>query len=407
MRILIITQYFWPENFKINDLAIGLKNKGHRVTVFTGLPNYPEGKFYNGYSFFKGPFKENNNGIEIIRIPLTPRKSGTGIYLMLNYLSFAIIASLYARFRLKNRFDKIFVFEISPITVGLPAVVLKKKYNIPIYFWVLDLWPESVFAASNINKSRFLVYFLEKIVRFIYNNSHLILISSQSFKNSIVNKDVSPDKIKYFPNWAEDVFLSYNENLSVEMPKFPEGFNILYAGNIGEAQDFENIFEGISECSKYIFPKKVNWIFIGDGRKRSWLENEIKNRNLGNNVFYWGSFKMEEVPYFFIKADVLFVSLKKDEIFKLTVPAKVQTYMAAKKPILAMMSGEGKDIIEEANCGFVAESGEPKRISSLVHKLISMKGKELKLLGENGYQFYLANFNKSKLISKLEEWLKS
>lgn len=404
MRILIVSQYFWPENFKINDLAFELKRKGYQVTILTGLPNYPNGKYFKGYSFFKGPYKENREGIEIIRVPLFPRKKGAGIHLIVNYISFAFSASFYALFKLNKRFDKIFVFEISPITVGIPAVVIKKRFKIPIYFWVLDLWPESVYAASNFKKNRIINIVLEKLVRFIYNNSYLILVSSKSFIQSIVNKNVSINKIKYFPNWAEDIFLNYNVNLNEKLPLFPEGFNILYAGNIGEAQDFESIIEGITECYKYTFNKKINWIFIGDGRKRSWLEAEIEKRNLGKNVFYWGRFNIEEVPYFFIKADVLFVSLKKSEIFKLTVPAKVQTYMAAKKPILAMLSGEGGNIIKEAKCGFVVESGEPHKLIPLVKKLITMSDKELKTLGENGYNFYMDNFNKEKLINKLEKW---
>lgn len=403
MRILIVSQYFWPENFKINDLALELKNRGNTVTILTGLPNYPEGKYFNGYSFFKGQFKEEWNEIEIIRVPLYPRKKGSGISLLMNYISFAFFASFYVIFKLNNKYDKIFVFEISPITVGIPAVIAKKRFKIPIYFWVLDLWPESVYAASNLKKSRILNSLLEKLVRFIYKNSHMILVSSKSFIKSIVNKGYCKKRVKYFPNWAEDVFLNYDEKLIKKVPDFPEGFNILYAGNIGEAQDFENIIEGICECRKYAFPQKVNWIFIGEGRKRIWLENEIKNRNLENNVFYWGKFKMEEVPGFFIKADILFVSLKDDEIFKLTVPAKIQTYMAAKKPILAMLSGEGKDIILESNCGFVAESGNPKEIPNIVKRFISMSDCELKLFGQNGYQFYLNNFKKDKLIDKLEK----
>lgn len=404
MKILIVSQYFWPENFKINDVALSLKERGHKVTVLTGKPNYPEGKIFKGYSFWR--FQDEIwNGIEIRRIPLISRGLGKGVRLLINYFSFVFFGLLFGRRRLKGKkFDLIFVFEISPVTVGIPAVWIKKKYKIPIYFWVLDLWPESVYAASNLKKNRILDSILEKLVLFIYNNSHLILVSSKSFINSIIDKNVSAEKIKYFPNWAEDIFLNYNESLNKQLPKFPDGFNILYAGNIGEAQDFQNIVEGITECGKHTFSKKVNWIFIGDGRKRTWLENEIKNRNLGNNVFYWGRFKMEEVPNFFIKADVLFVSLKKDEIFKLTVPAKVQTYMAARKPILAMLSGEGKDIIEESNCGFVVESGDPIKIPFMVKKFIAMSDKELKSFGENGYQFYLNNFNKLELIDKLENW---
>ena len=386
MRILIVSQYFWPENFKINDLASELNKRGNNVTVLTGFPNYPDGKYFKGYSFFKGPYKENRDGVKIIRVPLYPRKKGTGINLLINYISFALFASLYVLFKLKNQYEKIFVFEISPITVGIPAVIVKKRFKIPIYFWVLDLWPESVYAASNLKKYKILNSLLEKLVQFIYNNSYLILVSSKSFIKSIVNKNISEKRIKYFPNWAEDVFLDDNFTDQNEYPQFPDGFNILYAGNIGEAQDFHNVLNSILLYNQK-YAKKVNLIFIGDGRKRNWLEEEILNRGLTASVFYLGRFPINAVPYFFNQADVLFVSLKSNEIFNLTVPAKIQTYMAAKKPILAMISGEGNLLIKDAKCGFAVESGDYTDLAMKINEISSLNRMQLNEMGESGFEF--------------------
>lgn len=405
MRILIVTQYFWPENFKINDLAQELRKRNNEVTVLTGLPNYPNGKFYKNYSFFKGPYKEFHEGIEIIRVPLTPRRNGKGINLFFNYLSFVLFASFYALFKLEKRFDKIFVFEISPVTIGIPAIIIKKKFKIPIFFWVLDLWPESVFAASGLKKHKSLVFILEKLVRSIYKNCNYILVSSKSFYKSIESRGVERKRIKYFPNWAEDVFLK-SAVLDENLPELPTGFNILYAGNIGEAQDFENIIKVIRIAKRNKCTQNVNWLFIGDGRKRKWLERELEKNDLESCAFYLGKFQIEEVPYFFSRADALFVSLKAEKIFEFTVPAKIQTYMTARKPILAMISGEGKDVIESSKSGFVAYAGNPMELVKKLEKLVSLTDLERARYGENGYQFYLDNFNRTELVSKLIRLLK-
>ena len=233
LKILIVTQYFWPETFKINDLAKYFANKGHEIIVLTGIPNYPKGRYYNNYGIFKNR-KENYQGIIIFRSFVIPRGSGSKFLLFINYLSFAIFSSIKVFFIRKN-FDIIFVYEPSPITVGIPAIIKKRINNIPIIFWVTDIWPESVTALLDLPKIfKDMIYnMLNPIVKLIYKESDKILVTSEGFKSSILDKSIPSDKIEYFPQWAEKIFKPIQEPryLLKSIPK--NSFNVMFAGNIG------------------------------------------------------------------------------------------------------------------------------------------------------------------------------
>lgn len=403
MRILIVTQYFWPENFKINDLALELNQLGHKITVLTGKPNYPEGKFYSGYSFLN-PKKEIWNGIEVFRLPLIPRGKSKGIHLILNYLSFVFYGILFSLKRLKGKkFDLIFVFEVSPITVGIPAIWLKRKLKIPIYFWVLDLWPEMFYSLSGI-KSKPINYLVEKLVVFINKNCDYILISSKSFKEPIVKRGGNRDRIFFLPNWAEDVIR--NEKIDDsdweynQFFKSLEGkFKVMFAGNIGESQDIDSLIKTLIKTKDQ---KNIVWIFIGDGRSKEKLELAIKNEGLNETVYLLGKHPVERMPLFFSQADAMLVTLKADPVFTYTVPARIQAYMASGKPILAMISGEGNLTIREAKCGMVCESDDYEGLASNALLMSKMRSDELSLLGNSGFEYYMNNYNKTKIINNLE-----
>lgn len=395
MHILIITQYFWPENFKINDLAKELIKEGYKVTVLTGLPNYPGGRIYKGYKWLK-PIKQSYENIHIIRVPLIPRFSGRGWQLIFNYISFALTSSIYIRFFLKGNFDKIFVYEISPITIGYPAIVARKKFNIPIIFWVLDLWPESVFALTSL-KSKIVQKCLNKMVEYIYSKCDRILVSSNAFVKSITSKKVPQEKIIYFPNWAEDVFINEEKNLT-NIPSLPQGFNILFAGNIGEAQDFDTLIKAADILRNNA---NIHWIIVGDGRKRESVIQRVAELKLAATVHWLGKFPIDYMPEFFKKADALLVLLKDTSIFELTVPAKIQTYLASKKPIIGVISGEGKRIILNAKAGFVSKPGDAEALALNVIKISIMNKKEREELAHSGYLYYIKNFEKNQLIKKL------
>ena len=396
MRILIITQYFWPESFCINDICLGLKERGYDVVVLTGKPNYPKGKFYDGYSF-NSTDKENWNGIEIYRSRLIPRGKGGGVLLFLNYISFALFASLDV-FLVKGKFDRIFVYEPSPITVGIPAIIANIKFKAPIYFWVQDLWPESISAAGGI-KNKFILGILDALTRFIYKRAEIILVQSLAFKPYINVQNVDNEKIIYFPNSTEGHYQVLVKDPEVEK-KLPRGFNLIFAGNIGEAQSFDTLLDAAFLLkNENIF---VNWIILGDGRAKEYVKRKIVDLHLESNFILSGSFPSTDMPHFFSCADVLIVSLKKDRIFSFTIPAKLQSYLACGKPIIGSLDGEGARIISEANAGFSAQSENHVALADCVRKMYHLSEEERKLLGRNARDYFEKEFERESLLNKLE-----
>ncbi|WP_312993445.1 glycosyltransferase family 4 protein [Chryseobacterium flavum] len=400
MNVLIITQYFYPENFKSNDLAFELKKKGHNVTVLTGLPNYPEGKIFEGYGVFKNR-KQVVNGVRVVRSLLLPRGKGGGLRLFINYYSFAFFASVKAFFMgLNDKYDAIIVHEPSPITQYYPALLMNKLWKIPVYFWVMDLWPESLSIAGGV-KNKWILNYYEGVIKRFYKNSEKILITSQGFRKSINQKGNFDDKIVYFPNWAEDTISEGNKNFPI--PPLPEGFKVMFAGNIGEAQDLENIMKAALELKD---KKEIKFILVGDGRKMPYVKEFIDEHRLQETVFTMGRFPVEAMSSFFDKADVMLVTLKDDPIFNLTVPAKLQAYMSASKPIIAMLNGEGADNVLDADCGFTVSAGDHKSLAKTILETSALSQETLNQLGQNSRKYYENNFRLSTCISNLENIIK-
>lgn len=400
MKVLLVTQYFYPENFKSNDIAIELAKRGHEVTVLTGLPNYPEGRIYESYGFFKR-IRENYQGVNVIRTWLVPRGKGGGVRLFLNYFSWAFFASIRAVFlSFQKKFDIILVHEPSPITQGFPAIVVKKIQKIPLHFWVLDLWPESLTSAGGIN-NKYVLSLFTKMVKYVYNNSDKILISSKGFKESILAKGNYIEKLIYFPNWAEDSILKGNTDYPI--PNLPKGFKIIFAGNIGVAQDVDSIIHTALILKEKI---DIHFVFIGDGRSKGKLEDFVLKNDLNKTVHFLGRFPIDAMKTFFNQADVLLVSLKDEIIFNLTVPAKLQAYLCTKKPILGMLNGEGAEIINESKCGFSVNAGDSEGLSKIILEIYEMSIEERINLGNNGFNFYEDNFTLEKCIDNLEFILK-
>jgi glycosyltransferase involved in cell wall biosynthesis len=396
MRLLVVTQYFWPENFRINDLVAELVNRGHQVTVLTGLPNYPEGKVFQGYSD-NPQLYSNYKGADVVRVPMMPRGDG-GLKLILNYLTFAASASILGMWKLRGRqFDAIFAYEPSPITVGLPASLMRTVKQAPLVFWVLDLWPETL-QAIGVVRSRAVLYALEKLVTFIYKRCDLILAQSKTFVPQIKKYAGINHCVEYFPSWAEDC-----EDLQTVVPAKevlvkPRVFNVMFAGNIGEAQDFPAILAA-AEILKY--QPNICWLIVGDGRLAGWVADEIKARGLESCVFLLGRFPAERMSSFFKHADSLLVSLKNEPIFSLTIPAKLQSYLVAGKPVLAMINGEGARVINESGSGISCPAGDSQALANSVLKLFSISAKEREEMGRKGLEYSNREFNRRFLIDKL------
>lgn len=401
MHILIVTNHFWPENFRINELAVGLISRGHDVSVFTGIPDYPEGRFYSGYGWFK-KCSEDWNGVRIHRFPLLPRGNGRGLNLILNYLSSLFFACLHIPFVCRDKYDAIFVFDTSPVTIGLPAVLLKKFRSIPLVFWVLDLWPESLSATGAVTSPK-AIALVKRLVRFIYSHCDRILVSSNSFKSNIKEIGGYDGNVDYFPNWVENHYLSDEPSISNhDLPEMPDGFKVMFAGNIGVAQDFSTILSAAESLNEY---PEIHWVILGDGRKASWVKEQVKERGLEKQFHLMGRFPAETMPYFFQQADIMLLTLKNDPIFELTVPGKLQSYFASGKPIVAGIDGEGASLIRNARAGFCCPSASPELLARCVLDMYELNSEERQSMGKRGQAFCKSHFDRDVLFDRLEDTL--
>ncbi len=401
MRLLVVTQYFWPENFRINELVTELLCRGHEITVLTGWPNYPEGRVFDVYR--QNPTQYTCfEGARVVRVPLLPRGRG-GLRLILNYLSFAVSASVLGAWKLRGqKFDVVLVYEPSPITVGIPGAVMRFFKRAPMALWVLDLWPETL-KAVGVVKSGWLLNAVGHLVSWIYRRCDLILAQSRSFEDHIALYAPKGITIKYFPAWADEVF---QQDKAIEpntaVPSATEVFTVVFAGNIGEAQDFPSILDAAERLGER---DDIRWIIVGDGRMSNWVSDQIKRRNLTGKVLMVGRHPLERMPSFFAHADALLVSLKDEPIFSMTIPGKMQAYLGSGIPVLAMLNGEGADIVIKAEAGLVSPAGDGEALAQNVIKLAAMGEIEWTRLGENGRRFCTTQFDRSMLIGRLENWL--
>lgn len=394
-RILLVTQYFYPENFKCNDIAFELQRRGHEVTVLTAIPNYPQGRYFDGYGLFKRRV-EYVQGVKVIRGFVVPRGKGGKIMLSLNYLSYLISSCFIVLYlALRHKYDAVFVHQVSPVTIGVAATLIKKMQKIPMYFWVLDLWPESLTAAIGL-QNRYILGLFSSMVRWFYRNSDRILISSKGFEKSICEKGDFAPKIVYFPNWVDSVF---SNNREAETPAVPEGFIAMFTGNIGESQDFGTVLRAAEQLKEN---RNIHFVIVGNGRAKGWVEEQITQRNLSATVHCVGSYPLESMPATFAKADVLFAALKDEPVFALTVPAKIQAYMSAGKPIVTMINGEAKELIESVGCGFAVDAGDAKAFADAVLHLSQMTPEQRSELGEKGRAFSATHFNFELQMNMLE-----
>lgn len=395
MKILIITNHFYPESFRVNDIAFDRVQKGDIVTVLTGIPDYPEGHFHKGYSLLKKRI-EKVNGVKVIHVPIIPRGNGGKKGMMLNYASSVFFFFFHGWYQaLFHKYDAVFVHDSSPAFISLPAITVSKYQRIPLYHWILDMWPESL-TAGGIKGGRLYDYIL-KMMKRIYKRDTEILITSHGFKSLLLERGVEEEKITYLPNWNDDAISSADDST---LPPLPNGFIIMFAGNLGFAQNMENLLAAAYELRD---EKDIHWVFVGDGRKKPWMDEYVKEHRLEDTVHLLGRYPIETMGSFFKKADVMLVALNDELVFNLTLPAKVQAYMAAGKPILASLCGEGADIIKDANCGWSVLSNDYIGLASLVTMIAKMDKGVLDECGKNARLYYEQNFTREKCMGILDE----
>ncbi|MFW7343396.1 glycosyltransferase family 4 protein [Pollutimonas sp. H1-120] len=402
MKIALVTQYFWPESFSINDLAKTLVEQGHTVEVFTGKPNYPEGKIFPGYDADDCAQENYGPDIKINRIPLRPRGSGGAKNLLLNYLSFVFNGLRYFPNQIKGKdFDVIFVFTLSPITSVIPAIYLKWRLKKHLAIWVLDLWPESLRATGFI-QNKYILAAVGWLVRAIYSATDTILVQSQAFVPS-VSRYADASKVIYYSNSYKDA------PLSVGPTKIPPDiidmleshFCLVFAGNLGTAQAVETL---MSAADSLRHLPDFRLILVGSGSMSGWLQQQKQERGL-DNVILAGRYPAEEMPQFFSRAQALLVSLKRAEIFAHTVPAKVQSYLAAGRPIIASLDGEGARVVQDSGAGLVCAAEDVSGLIRCIENLYNMPASDREAMGQAGRNYFLENFEMGKQASRLVDIL--
>ena len=398
MRLLVLSQYFWPENFRINDVVQGLAGRGHEVAVYAGLPNYPGGTYFEGYGFF-GPLRDRLGEVPVSRAPLIARGAGGGLRLALNYASHAIFATALAPWLVRGEFDAILVYEPSPMTIGIPARALRALKRAPVVFWVQDLWPESLTAAGAV-RNRLLLAAAGRLVRWIYRGCDRVLVQSRAFIPSVEAHGVPRERIGYLPNSAESFYRRVVASPGdAEAAELPSGFVVMFAGNIGAAQDFPTI---VAAAELLKARTDIHWVIVGDGRMRTWVAEQVRARGLESAFHLIGQRPPERMPHYFAHADVLLATLRREPIFAYTIPSKLQSYLACGKPVVVALEGEGGRIVEESGAGWAVPPEDPRALADAVLAASALSGTEREAMGNRGETFFREHFEREKLLSRLE-----
>ena len=394
MKILVFSQYFYPENFRINTLCRELVMRGHEVTVVTGYPQYPYGRIYDGYGF-DIPYESQWNGVKICRVKVHPRGSNL-LGMLRNTVDYVVQANRWVK-ACREKFDAVYVFEVSPVTVGLPAVNYKKKFGVPMFFNLQDLWPENVEEVLGIRFAP-LTWLINRIVDRIYNGSDKILCTSNGFAENLRGRGVPDEKIVFWPQFCLEPNLKEAEKPEVYRD---DTFNIVFAGNLGDAQGLDLMVDAARELKG----TAVRWYLVGDGRAKARLEQKVRDCGVCEEVTFIGRVSEKEADRYVHFADCAYLSFQDNKIFNMTLPAKLQTYLACGTPILAAAGGESARLVGENGIGFVCRP----RLEELVNtakQAASMSRQEREAMSAAARTYYEQHFTMDTLVTELEEMLK-
>lgn len=398
-RILVVTQYIYPENFKSNELAFELAKRGHHIDVLTGIPNYPEGIYYKGYGLLKKRV-EHKDGVTFYRCIQTPRgRMASGLGLACNYMSFVFFATLWVFFFFawKKRYDAIITHEPSPITQLIPAIILGKIRKVPVYSWIMDIWPDAMKNSVSEKMYKRIAPILTSITEWTYKNSHKILITSKGFEELICRRNDYHNKIVYYPNWSIDL---KGIPADYPIPSLPKGFKIMLAGNLGEAQNLDAIGEAMVLLKDM---PELKWIFVGDGSWKKWLDDFIIEYQLQDTAFTLGRYPGEAMATFYQQANAMLITLRGGFIdLDMTVPARMQSYMSAGRPVLGMIGPGVQGLIKEADCGYAVAPGDFEALANVIRNIVLKDKQEFEIKGRNGRKFFEQHFMLEDCISHIE-----
>lgn len=402
-KVLVVCQHFWPESFRVNDICEYLVERDCDVDVLCGLPNYPSGKFVDGYSYFKKR-KETHNGVNIRRAFEIPRGSNTNLRIFLNYISFPI-ASLFHVPRLATRkYDKIFVFTYSPIMMAIAGILVGKIRRAEITLYALDLWPENLFSVLNV-RSRLLRRIAEAVSHWHYRQADKILVLSETMRKRLIEvTGIAEDKIIILPQACEKIYEQdiHDKKLA---SRFKNGFNVVFTGNISPAQSFDTIIEAAKQLKDEGI-SDINWIIVGDGMSRKWLEDEVKKAGLGQSFYFEGQKPITDIPRYTGIADVLLGALVKSDLLEATIPAKVTSYLASGRPMVLAMDGEARELVNKrAKCGYAGPTKDAQAMAENIKKIYRLSKKERDAMGARGRAYHFKHLERNLILNKLYNFM--
>ncbi len=398
MRLLVLSQYFWPETFRITEVVQSLRDAGCEVTVLTGQPNYPDGVVADGYSALSVR-TQVRDGLTIHRVPLVPRGRGSALRLVANYASFVVSAAVFGPWLLRGRrFDAILVYAPSPILQAIPAVWLAWLKGAKLVTWVQDLWPESL-SATGFVRNRQALAAVAMLVRWIYRRNDLLLAQSEAFVEPVARM-AGGTPVVYHPNPGELAFSAQPSDAPPALVLDP-GFNVVFAGNLGTVQALDTV---VAAAGLLRDVPDIRFVIVGSGSRGDWLADEVKRRGLGN-VQLAGRFPPQAMPGILAQASALLVTLARNPILAQTVPSKVQAYLAAARPIVAALDGEGARVVEDAGAGVACPAEDAAALAAAVRRLRSLPAEEQQRMARQGRAYYERHFDPAVLAARLRQLL--
>ena len=401
-RVLIVSQHFWPENFRISDIAEGFAENEIEVDVLCGIPNYPNGNIPEGYGFFKN-LKQNYKGVNVHRCWEITRKGNSSVRIFLNYISYPFFATFKTLAFMGKKYDAVFCYETSPVYMIFPAIVFSKLKKVPLTTYVLDLWPENLYSVLPI-QNKFLQKVCEVTSHWHYKKSDRLIAMSPSLKDRLMAvTGKTEEKIAVIPQYCEKFYEQETEDTAL-IEKYKDYFKIVYAGNISPAQNLE-----VSVDAAVLLKEKgindIKFIIVGDGMSRGDIEKYVAEKGVTEFFDFLGSKPVTDMPVYHTIADCLFAPLAKSDLIGLTIPAKVTSYMAGRKPVITCIDGEGSLVIEKAQAGLTGESGNSAQLAENIMKLYAMPARERKILGDNAFSYHLEHHERNKVLGNLIDFI--
>jgi hypothetical protein len=402
-KMLVVCQHYWPESFRINDICEYFIEKGYDIDVLCGLPNYPSGKFMDGYGYFKNR-RQTHNGVNIERAFEIPRGNNSNFRIFINYISFPISSLFHIPRLLTRKYDKIFVFTYSPVMMAIAGILVGRIKKVETTMTVLDLWPENLFSVLDL-KNKFLRNLVTRISHWHYKQVDKMIVPSLTMGKKVQSiSNLPKNKIIALPQACEKLYeTDIHDDILVK--KFNKGFNILFTGNISPAQSFNTIVDAAKQI-KMDGISDINWIIVGSGMSKRWLEEEVIKAGLNECFYFEGQKPIEDIPRYTTLADALIGCLVKSDLLEASIPAKVTSYLAAGRPMVMALDGEAQDIINnKAKCGFASPTEDVHALVKNIKKLYNMSSVERDKMGKRGRDYHFKNLERNLIMKKMENFI--